>query len=742
MTNKLCSFDDEMIAELAMIDDPASAQTVDREDTILDLKSKLDTAVQGFGNLLQMEPAPEWNQVFEKIANAVAPPDFSMSEDELGGYLVGDLIGRGGMGEVYQVTHRQLDRVCAMKVVRRRLVGSADIGERFQREGKANGRLNHKNIVRTTDAGEDKGYHYLVMDFVNGENLEDHVKSNGALTAEHALSYVRQAAEGLQFAHEQGVVHRDVKPANLLLNENGVIQIVDFGLAKHQTDEGLTRSGAFLGTADYTAPEPASNADHRADIYSLGCTLYYLLTGDAVYRCENFLEKREKHGSEPAPALVAEGSPVNHVFQKMVAKEPQDRFQSMTEVIEAIDGLTSEKPTAATKPVTKSTTPKKPNGWLIGLAMLGVTLALIIAGVVVVQLQSKHGTITVKAESGVFQTSIKGKTIQLKHKKTGETTTIELNKISQTRKLGIGDYDLIVQPESGLHSENKTIEVRSGKSPVLEISWIAPKRKPKTGNHEADRRVAQWVVQEGGLADLKLVKSGKELSIGKGDSVPEENFVIVQLNLSQEHRNGALLSVAEIRDLKSLSRVESILGGYLPGENAKEILAMLASHQSLKRIIWWQLPATDESIEAIVTANPNLQTLNVAGDYCTDASLKSISSLKQLESLHIGGPNYTENGLRSIARIQGLNELNLYRSSFADEAIALLTDLSKLRTLVLSRNPLTDASIDSLAQLKGLEELRIEHTAITPKGYKRLQTELPECNISWKPAENEEPITE
>ena len=267
----------------------------------------------------------------------------------LGQYVVLDRIGKGGMGQVLKARHRTMDRIVALKVLSVSAMDSPDAVSRFHREARAAAKLSHPNIVTAYDASEHEGIHYLVMEFVEGKDLAEIVKEHGALPVDKAIDSILQAAKGLEYAHAQGVVHRDIKPANLLLDKEGTIKILDMGLAlmsrsiktaNDETTDQLTSGGLILGTCDYIAPEQADDshaADHRSDIYSLGCTLYRLLTGELPYKADSVVRVLLAHRQAPIPSLCEVRSSVppqlDAVFQKMVAKEPEDRYQAATEVI-------------------------------------------------------------------------------------------------------------------------------------------------------------------------------------------------------------------------------------------------------------------------------------------------------------------------------------------------------------------------------------------------------------------------
>lgn len=269
------------------------------------------------------------------------------------GYIVSDkyrileLLGQGAAGRVFLCEHVLMRRLFAIKVLTEQASRRKETMERFYREARASGLLDHPNMVRCIDIDQRGSMHFLVMEYVDGVNLYDYVQKNGPLPVDQAANYIAQAASGLQYAFEAGLIHRDIKPGNLLVNRAGVVKILDMGLARfyHDANGSITRETdreELLGTIDYIAPEQALDShdvDIRADIYSLGASFYYLLTGRGPF-LGSTAEKLMRHQvAKPHP--IRDSRPdvpaeVEQIIFKMLAKDPAERYQIPAEVEDAL----------------------------------------------------------------------------------------------------------------------------------------------------------------------------------------------------------------------------------------------------------------------------------------------------------------------------------------------------------------------------------------------------------------------
>ncbi|MEC7565653.1 MAG: serine/threonine-protein kinase [Planctomycetota bacterium] len=268
---------------------------------------------------------------------------------EYGNYRLIKAIGRGGMGTVYEAEHVRMKHRVAIKVISTKVTESEKTLRRFLREVEAAAKLSHPNVVAAIDADRANKKYYMVMELVEGEDLGMIARRETILSVAEVLDYMTQAAVGLAYAHEQGIIHRDIKPHNMLLDREGVLKILDMGLVSLQRPEGaeddsLTQNNQIIGTVDYMSPEQAENIrniDQRADIYSLGCSIYRLLVGHPPFPGESAIQKLLAHRDHPIPSLRDQRDDIpellDQVFQRMIAKNPDDRFQTMDDVVAALE---------------------------------------------------------------------------------------------------------------------------------------------------------------------------------------------------------------------------------------------------------------------------------------------------------------------------------------------------------------------------------------------------------------------
>ena len=314
-------------------------------------------------------------------------------------YELKHVVGTGGMSSVYCAHDTLLERDVALKILHEHFSEDDDYVERFRREARAAAQLSHPGIVTVIDRGEEDGRQFIVFEFVDGETLKDLVERGGPMPVRRALELGLEIGRALAFAHQQGLVHRDVKPQNVLLNGDGRAQVTDFGIARTLDAVGHTETGTVLGTSHYIAPEQArgERVDAQTDVYSFGVVLYELLAGEVPYAGDNFLTVAMKHVNEPVPSLLERRTDcplrLAALVERCMAKEPAERPASMDEVVgelqaclAELDGRPDGEATMIVrKPVVKE--PRRPRRErsgsrrtpvlvaLVGLALLGAVAA-------------------------------------------------------------------------------------------------------------------------------------------------------------------------------------------------------------------------------------------------------------------------------------------------------------------------------------------------------------------------------
>ncbi len=260
-------------------------------------------------------------------------------------YALISVVGGGGMAQVYKARDNILGRIVAVKVLREQFTSDAQFVARFRREAQAAANLTHPNIVNVYDVGQDGDLHFIVMEFIAGQSLKELIVRNAPLPPDQAISIASQILAGLEYAHRSGLIHRDIKPQNVLITDDGMVKVTDFGIAKSVSDLGLTEAGQALGTAHYFSPEQArgERVVPQSDIYAVGVTLYEMLTGRLPFESDNAVGLAYKHISEapPPPRSLNPNIParLEAIVLKALSKEPQHRYPSATEMEHALKSL-------------------------------------------------------------------------------------------------------------------------------------------------------------------------------------------------------------------------------------------------------------------------------------------------------------------------------------------------------------------------------------------------------------------
>jgi serine/threonine protein kinase/WD40 repeat protein len=484
------------------------------------------------------------------------PPELAGHER----YHVLRLIGAGVMGAVYEAEHRVMRRRVAVKVIKRDYTANAGALERFRREVENAPRLSHPNIVITYDAEDAGDTHFLVMEYVEGTDLGRLVQEHGPLAVDRACDYVRQAALGLQYAFEQGMVHRDLKPHNLMLsvvsggavssdksdpagptkhqtpNTKHQIQILDFGLARFATEAatkaGATASGIVLGTVDYIAPEQADNAhqaDIRSDIYSLGCTLYHLLAGQPPFPTGTPIQKVMAHvKKKPQPLTelrndLPEG--LMPVLERMMAKKPKHRYQTPIEVANALEWFTFARATVdVDRTVVLDNTAvrrRRQRRFLIATAILSF-LAAGLLGVGVYRIATDRGELVISTESDDVKVVItkRGELVDIIDPKTDKQIRLALRS---------GEYELELKgAHEGLKLDIEKATLKRGKETLAKIERIGKNPPEPVGE------VRQFVGHTGSVRAVAYSPCGRYALTAGGWPNPDGTLRLWDLGKGKE----------------------------------------------------------------------------------------------------------------------------------------------------------------------------------------------------------------
>jgi tRNA A-37 threonylcarbamoyl transferase component Bud32 len=260
-----------------------------------------------------------------------------------GRYRLEAKLGSGGMSTVYLARDETLDRPVAVKVMHREMSEQEDQLQRFRQEARAVAKLTHPNVVSVIDAGEDGGHPYIVFEYVKGETLKQRIGRVGALDTQEAIAYAIEVARGLSVAHARNMVHRDIKPQNVLIDEEGRAKLTDFGISRQLEQDGVTATGRVLGTTDYVAPEQAmgKDVDPRSDVYSLGVVIYEMLIGQVPFHADSQVGVAMKHVNEELPDVQRRRPDVSAavalVVERSTAKDPAERYQTVAEMIDDLE---------------------------------------------------------------------------------------------------------------------------------------------------------------------------------------------------------------------------------------------------------------------------------------------------------------------------------------------------------------------------------------------------------------------
>jgi serine/threonine protein kinase/formylglycine-generating enzyme required for sulfatase activity len=715
--------------------------------------SGTDSFAARLGALAQEHPAVLGAAALEdgKPALPAAPRDYALLEK----------LGEGGMGAVYRARHLRLDKVVALKVLPAGRMRDRESVARFQREMKAIGRLDHPHIVRAMDAGEENGMHYLVMEYVEGTDLSRLARSVGPLPIADACELVRQAALGLQEAHDHGMVHRDIKPSNLILAHGRkktppTVKILDLGLAllsdsRSAGAEEITDSGQLMGTLDYMAPEQVGDThqvDIRADIYSLGATLYRLVTGAAPFADRKFDAPARKilALATQAPRAIAGVRPqtpsgVIDIIDKMLAKQPHERFSTPDEVAAALApfcqsanltdllaraGAVRGGERSGTRPASPSDTaptsgldsvaarpaarPDKPppaaaaagpaatgavgnRRFKAVAALLGLAACLVLATVFF--LQTPQGTVRIEIDDPEIQVVLdkQGATIR------GADTMHEI-------KLEPGPHGITIT-RGDFSFETTRFELKKGDVTTLKIEYLAgaiqviqdgkvlAKEMPPLAD---DRAVAQHVLSLGGRVLFR--KDDQDFAYAATDPLPDQPGTLIVIEFNRVPEVIDLQRLLAARDLVSLDLVDTRL--------ADQTLAHVREWPRLQRLCLTGRSYDQRSLKQL--GHVPLLGLNLGDSTLDDAAVEEVVKLRSLTYLAVDNTRINDRAVELIAALPALEELRLSNTSVTGAVMKYLAAAPRLQHLAIHNSHLSDNDLTDLPKFKRLRILALNES--------------------------------
>ena len=575
----------------------------------------------------------------------------------VGNYHLIEKIGQGGMGVVYKAIHARLKKQVVLKLLLNNQWDNDTQTQRFYREMELIGQLDHPNIVKATDAGEVDETCFLVMEYLSGHDLKTILKSENRLSITSACYIVRQAANGLQYIHNHNLIHRDIKPSNLFLTLEGEVKILDLGLAglsqanPHLSD--LTDSQCIMGSVHYMAPEQAHSVksiDHRADIYSLGCTFYKLLTGQAPFKQQTqiatILAHREETPPQLSDLLPEIPEKLEELFQSMMKKDPVDRIQTMAEVVEILDQFLSEQNEI---PLNESAeTCLSESQELIELCRNTIL------------------TPPIEVMSADASTQVQPSTRYVNSKRISLFLTLIL-------LFSLGTWVAWwYQPPAPEQAADLPQNVM-------------PVKEPSPEQAKMEREAAVWLLNH----QCEIIIDGRYEPVTQVQELPVVDFYIREIKFHPQTITREVMA-----PLKGLAKLETL---HLEDCHVMDdALAPLEGKLTLKTLDLHETGLTNAGLSHI-SSLLNLTHLSLQKNReITDEGLQALTNLKKLSSINLDRLNITDEGITFIKHNPRLDWLNIKDTQISDTSIPLLIKLNRMKNLYLEGSKITDQGIQKI----------------------------------------------
>lgn len=603
------------------------------------------------------------------------------------------------MGVVFEAEETSLRRRVALKVLHQGLVHDATAKRRFLREAQAAASVTHDNIVPIHHVGEDRGVPYLAMPMLRGETLESKLGREGRLPAREAVRIAREVAEGLAAAHERGLLHRDVKPGNIWIEEgSGRVKLLDFGLARSDRGgETLTEVGIISGTPEYMSPEQAAGEGlgPASDVYSLGCVLYRMCAGRTPLSGKTSVAVLAALASRKPrpPHEVSLGVPreLSRMIMRSLEKDPRDRPTSAVAVREILarieEGL--ERPA----PESSSTS------WGRWAAAFGVALIVaILLAALVFSRAAAGGTVVVEVNEGGAVVSVAG--MQGIRVTSGDNESVRID-------LRAGHHGIHVSKD-GFTTESLEVTLEAGKTETVRV------RLERVVPIDPDRRAAEWVLGLGGVIDIRPHPQDQLSKVDNRGQLPAAGFKVVRIHLGWNEK----LTDEGLGNLEGLTQLEELVLSYTGvGDRG---LRRLEKLKSVRRLCLENTKVTDDGL-FYLRGLTQLFELLLGGAKISDRDrLTHLSELKLLRSLGLNNTAVGDESISTINRFPELDYLNLGDTRVTQQGIARLREWRNLRRLAINGGPLDDDAVPILQRYRTLQFLAVQKTGITVKGLSSL----------------------
>ncbi|MGE0606655.1 MAG: protein kinase [Pirellulales bacterium] len=634
----------------------------------------------------------------------------------LGHYEILQVLGQGAFGIVFKAFDEKLHRHVAIKAINPQLAATSPPRKRFLREARSVAAIKHENIVQVYSV-EEQPLPYLVMEYIDGQSLQQKLDGAGPLEVGEILHLGRQMAAGLAAAHEKGLIHRDIKPGNILL-ERGVeqrVKITDFGLARAADDATVTRTGMIAGTPMFMAPEQAlgQKLDHRADLFSLGSVLYQMTCGRPPFRGPNAVAVLKRVVDE-TPRPIQDILPeipdwLCAIIEKLQAKNRDERYASAQEVGNLLSHCLKDlqqgktplvaapkhEPASLARPKLTATDGHRRSRQLLVAAAAVALMILIGLGVTeatgltklaatVIRITTGSGTLVVEADDPEVSVTIDG-----------EELVILGGGVKEVR-LKPGEYKLLASKDGQVVTQ-ELVTITSGGRQVVRVSKEHG-NQPSTTVVDSDRKAAEWVLALGGTVHL----NDDPNHVLKSSDLPSEPFRLTGFHLRKPEVEDTDLRI--LQDCQHLTRIDLAFTGI-----------------------------GDAGLEFVSGKRP-LITLDLLGTSVSDAGLARLAPGNELAELAIGSPLVTDAGIAKLGNYQHLKYLWLKGDKLTDSVLLSFKNCQNLGMVDIQWTPIGDEGIAHLHDCKNLAMLWARHSKVTARGVMELQAALLNCKVDWNDA--------